>query len=170
MNMPPKIHLRAIEPEDLDILYTIENDISLWNVGTTSVPYSRYILHDYIAHANNDIYADRQVRLMIENEEGDVVGIADIVNFDPQHRRAELSIVIIAAHRRQGYAMAALKETLRYALEILHLHQLYVIVAEKNMAALKLFNNLDFKESACLKAWLYDGREYHDAYLMQRFL
>ena len=29
----PKVHLRAIEPEDLDMLYRIENDVKLWNVG-----------------------------------------------------------------------------------------------------------------------------------------
>ena len=31
----PSIHLRAIEPEDLDLLYRIENDVKLWNVGAT---------------------------------------------------------------------------------------------------------------------------------------
>ena len=51
----PQIRLRALEPEDLDFLYTIENDVSLWNVGNANVPYSRYVLHDYIAHASNDI-------------------------------------------------------------------------------------------------------------------
>ena len=77
------VNLRAIEPEDLDLLYRIENDTTLWNVGTSNVPYSRYLLHDYVAHATADIYTDRQVRMMIENEQGQTVGIADIVNFDP---------------------------------------------------------------------------------------
>lgn len=166
----PQIHLRAIEPEDLDFLYTIENDVSLWNVGNTNVPYSRYVLHDYIAHASNDIYVDRQVRLMIENEAGDVVGIVDIVNFDPQHLRAELGIVIMSAYRRQGYAKFAIEEMLRYALKVLHLHQLYVIIDKDNQTALKLFNQLSFNESACLKDWLSDGCRYHDALLMQRIL
>ena len=34
--------LRAIEPEDLDLLYQIENNTELWQVGATNVPYSRY--------------------------------------------------------------------------------------------------------------------------------
>lgn len=85
-----KIRLRALEPEDLDMLYEIENDRSLWNVGATNVPYSRYTLHDYIAHSRDDIYSDRQVRLIVENTDGEAVGIADVVNFDPQHMRAEL--------------------------------------------------------------------------------
>ena len=46
--------LRAIEPEDLDLLYQIENDSNLWQVGTTNVPYSRYTLHDYIATSSDD--------------------------------------------------------------------------------------------------------------------
>ena len=65
--MNPIVHLRAIEPEDLDLLYRIENDVKLWNVGTTNVPYSRYTLHDYVANASDDIYTDRQVRLMVED-------------------------------------------------------------------------------------------------------
>ena len=41
-----KIKLRAIEPEDLEVLYKIENDVRLWNIGVTNVPYSKYTLHD----------------------------------------------------------------------------------------------------------------------------
>ena len=66
----PEVKLRAMEPEDLDLLYSIENDMVLWNVGTTNVPYSRYVLHDYIANSSCDIYADRQLRLIIENSDG----------------------------------------------------------------------------------------------------
>ena len=168
--MVNKIKLRAMEPEYLDILYLIENDKGLWNVGATNVPYSRYTLHEYMANAKDDIYADRQVRLMVENEAGEVVGIVDVVNFDPQHQRAELGIVIMNDHRRKGYATAAVKEILRYALRILHLHQLYVIVDKENTIALQLFKKTEFQESASLAQWLYDGRDYRDALLLQRFL
>ena len=40
-----RIRLRALEPEDLDELYQIENDRRLWDVGLTNVPYSRFALH-----------------------------------------------------------------------------------------------------------------------------
>ena len=62
------VRLRAMEPEDLDLLYHIENDETLWKVGSSNVPYSRYALHNYIASSSYDIYVDRQVRLMAENE------------------------------------------------------------------------------------------------------
>ena len=75
-----RVRLRAMEPEDLDMLYHIENDRSLWNVSATNVPYSRYALHNYIADAKNDIYIDGQVRLIIENEQQETVGVIDLVD------------------------------------------------------------------------------------------
>lgn len=170
MNELPLIRLRAIEPEDLDLLYRIENDTRLWNVGTTNVPYSRYTLHDYIATSSDDIYADRQVRLVIENEDGETVGLCDLVRFEPQHQRAETGIVILDSCRRRGYAYAALSELSRYALQILHLHQLYALVDEHNQAALQLFCKAGFRQQAQLKDWLFDGREYKNVVVMQSFL
>ena len=164
------VTLRAIEPEDLDLLYRIENDQQLWHVGATNVPYSRYTLHDYIATSSDDIYADRQVRLIIENADHQTVGICDIVHFEPQHLRAEAGIVIMEPYRQHGYAQAALDHLAHYALNILHLHQLYAIVASDNEAALRLFRNAGFDHESPLHDWLFDGHKYADAVVMQRFL
>ena len=162
------VTLRAIEPEDLDLLYQIENNQQLWHVGATNVPYSRYTLHDYIATSSDDIYADRQVRLIIESDDHQTVGICDIVRFEPQHLRAEAGIVIMEPYRRRGYAEAALGQLAHYALSILHLHQLYACVAEDNQVSLTLFGNAGFQRSAMLKEWLFDGHDYHDVVLMQK--
>ena len=164
------IRLRAIEPEDLDLLYGIENDTRLWNVGTTNVPYSRYTLHDYIATSADDIYADRQLRLIVETEDGKTVGIADLIHFDPQHLRAEAGIVIMDAYRRKGFGTAAIDALGDYALRVLHLHQLYAVVAVDNQPAVALFKRAGFQQQALLKGWLHEEHSYVDAVLMQRFL
>ena len=163
----PSIHLRAIEPEDLDLLYRIENDVKLWNVGATNVPYSRYTLHDYVANSSDDIYADRQVRMMVENEQHQVVGIADVVNFDPSNCRAEVGLIILNDFRRQGFGSSTLEAVADYALQVLHLHQLYAYVDVTNEASLGLFRKMGYEVSANIKDWLYDGRKYRDAILMQ---
>ena len=164
------VRLRAMEPEDLDALYRIENDRDVWDVGENNVPYSRYILHDYIANASADIYADKQVRMVVENEEGQLVGVADVVNFCPSHARAEVSIVICREHRKKGYARAAIRQIMEYALRTLHLHQLYAVVREDNMPSLNLFSSLGFKSKMVLDDWLFDGKDYHNAVVMQFFL
>ena len=94
----PPVSLRAMEPEDLDTLYTLENDRTVWGVSATNVPYSRSVLIDYITSSKSDVYADGQVRLMVDNEEGETVGTVDLTNFDPKHRRAELGIAIKTSH------------------------------------------------------------------------
>ena len=165
----PIVHLRAIEPEDLDLLYRIENDVNLWNVGITNVPYSRYALHDYIANASGDIYTDHQVRMIIENVKNEVVGIADIVNFDPGNRKAEIGLVIEQPFRGQGYGFSVMKELAKYALDVLHLHQLYAVIDARNETCLQLFRQLGYQESAHMKDWLFDGHEYRDAIMMQTF-
>ncbi len=165
-----KVMLRAMEPEDLEWLYRIENDRELWEVGTTNVPYSRYALHDFIAHSSGDIYTDGQVRLMVETEDGEVVGMADVVNFDAKNCRAELGLVIDSPHRRKGYATQVLGQMEDYALRILHLHQLYVCIAADNEPSLALFNHHGYRQSAVLPEWLYDGKAFHSAVLMQKIL
>lgn len=165
----PVVRLRAMEPEDLDALYRIENDRDVWDVGENNVPYSRYILHDYIANASADIYADKQVRMVVENEKGQLVGVADVVNFCPSHARAEVSIVICREHRKKGYARAAIRQIMDYALRTLHLHQLYAVVREDNMPSLNLFSSLGFKSKTVLDDWLFDGKDYHNAVVMQFF-
>lgn len=166
----PVVCLRALEPEDLDFLYRIENDEMLWDCGTTNVPYSKQVLREYILSAQNNIYADGQVRLMAENEAGEVVGIADFVNFDPRHQRAEIGLVISAEYRRMGYGTAIVGRLLHTARHILHLHQVYVCVGVENKASLALFEKMGFSTTARLTDWLCVDGTYQDALWMQRIL
>ncbi len=165
----PEIRFRAMEPEDLDVLYDIENDTELWDVGVTNVPYSRYLLHDYIANTTGNIYADGQVRLIVENELGQCVGILDITSFDPRHRRAELGMVIRRDFRGKGYGAAVVLRAKNYSREILHLHQLYVYVDKKNEQSLAVFRKSGFMNETVLPDWFYDGEKYRDAVLIQYF-
>lgn len=164
------LRLRPMEPEDLDVLYRIENDPELWGVSATTVPYSRFALHEYIASATGDIFVDRQVRLMIENGAGEVVGLADLFNFDPKHCRAEVGLVIQRSHRKKGYATLAMNQLEQHALHVLHLHQLYAFVGCDNEPSQALFRSLDYQKVGPIVDWLYDGSRYHSAVLFQKLL
>lgn len=174
MSMPfiseTEVTLRALEPEDLDLLYEVENDVSLWCVGTTTAPYSRYALHEYIANATGDIFTDHQVRMMICDSQGRAVGILDLMNFNAQHRRAEVGIVIFEPFRNRGYGLAALQHVFRYAYAILHIHKLYALVAVNNIYSRRLFEGADFAQEGMLHDWLFDGNQYQDVVIYQRLL
>ena len=59
-----KVSLRAVEPEDIDLLFDLENDISLWKYSNRLQPYSRDLLQKYIANAHKDIFEIRQINLL----------------------------------------------------------------------------------------------------------
>ena len=63
-----KMNLRALEPEDLEFLFEIENNESFWEVSHTQVPFSKYILKQYIENAHLDIFETKQLRLLIEKK------------------------------------------------------------------------------------------------------
>lgn len=158
-----RIKLRAIEPEDLELLYSIENNMSVWNVGMTNVPYSKFALNEYLLNIKYDMYADRQVRLMVDNSEGETIGIVDITDYDPRHNRAEVGIIIMDEYRRQGYATEVLQAVREYAKNVIHLHKLYAVIDTNNPAALNAFQKAGFNEECTLKDWLRGTDGYEDA-------
>ncbi len=166
----PKLRLRALEPEDLECLYNIENDVELWDVGATNVPYSRLVLSAYIANSTADIYTDKQVRLVMDDGEGSVVGLLDIFNFDPRHSRAEIGVVVAKPYRHLGYAEVALTQAIGYSRKICHLNQLYAVVDSQNLLSIQLFKKVGFKHTANLENWLHVDNSFRDAMLLQFFL
>ena len=105
------VRLRALEPNDVDLLYVWENDMDVWRVSTTIAPISRKALADYIKHSGLDIYQAKQLRLVIEDKGDSLtsVGLIDLFNFDPFHRRAEVGLLVARqSDRHRGYATNAL--------------------------------------------------------------
>jgi diamine N-acetyltransferase len=164
-----RIRLRAPEPEDLALMYETENDTSLWEFGSLTSPYSRFALKQYIENTQNDLFADKQVRLMIERkEDGTVIGVIDLYDFVPVHFHAAVGIVILSPFRQKGYATGALKLLCHYASSFLHLKQLYAHIAIDNQACLQLFSSCNFVQCGLLKGWLQGEASYKDAIMVQR--
>lgn len=159
--------LRAPEPEDLDCMMQFENTPTMWEVGCASGPYSRFHLKQYIETNRNDLYTDRQLRLMIESDKGEVVGIADLFGFEPFHNRAEVGIVISEPYRGLGIARSALQCLINHASNHLGIHQLVAYIEADNMPSRKLFSSCGFQEIVCLKDWIRHGTSYKDVILMQ---
>lgn len=161
--------LRPLEPTDLDFLYTLENDTSVWHVGNTLAPYSKHVLEIYLENAALDIYTIKQLRLVICNQEQEAIGAIDLFDFDPLHRRAGIGIVISAPFRSKGHAREALDLLLHYCRHTLQLHQVYCSVTATNHTSIKLFRKASFEEIGIRKEWLRksDGT-WDDVVEMQR--
>lgn len=164
------IRLRALEPEDLSLLYNWENDSSLWTVGATVAPYSRYALKEYIVEARRDIYELKQLRLVIElKETRDAIGLIDLFDFDPHNRRAATGILVDSRFQKNGWAAEALTLLLEYAFSFLRLRQLYAYVPADNESSRRLYQRCGFIVSGTLTDWIVSGNTYKDVVVMQKF-
>ncbi len=163
--------LRALEPDDLDFLYVLENDPSVWGVSDTLAPVSRHALREYLAHAAADFYAVRQQRLVLETD-GAAVGVVDLFGFEPLHQRAGVGITVLGAAQRRGHARQALELLKTHAREVLRLHQLSATVGAGNRASLALFRAAGFRRVGTRREWLRGGApgQWHDAVEWQLLL
>lgn len=167
-----RLRLRAMEPQDCETMYRWENDTSLWHLGDTTRPFSRAALRTFIEGASQDIYAARQVRLMIALiASGETIGCVDMFSFDPLNRRAGVGILIYEpVMRRQGYALAALRLVAEYAFGHLDMRQLWADIPVSNTASLRLFERAGFSGDTLRREWVrrQDGT-YEDARFLQLF-
>lgn len=171
------IRLRALEPIDLDRLYRWENDTSIWSVSGTMAPFSRFVLEEFVNQAHQDIYTNKQLRLMIElkyvtDEDDDdgmkAIGCVDIFEFDPRNKRAGLGILIAdRADRGKGYATEALHLVLEYSFQVLDLHQLYCNVRIDNESSVALFKKSGFEITGLKQDWIHENGRFVDEYTMQ---
>ena len=160
--MNGKLTLSALEPEDLELLYTIENDVEQWCVSDTNAPYSRYALSSYIANQQYDIFSDKQVRFVVRVD-GMAVGLIDLFNFSPANRRAEMGLAILCEHQGQGYATKAIELLKDYCRNTVTLHQVYCVVPADNASSLAMLRKTGFANETLLHDWLHCAAGWKDA-------
>ncbi len=163
------VKLRALEPEDIEILYHWENDMKVWNVSDTLTPFSKYVLNKYIQNSHLDIFQLKELRLIIEDKnEKEPVGLIDLFDFDPYHSRAGIGILVYNDDRRRlGYASSALDLFIFYAFRTLGLHQIFCNIGADNEASLRLFSNFGFEIIGIKKDWRKSLEGWSDEYVFQ---
>jgi diamine N-acetyltransferase len=164
-----KIYLRALEPSDLDFLYRVENDESIWSLSSNQAPYSRYVLEQYLENALADIYETKQVRFAVcLSNNHECIGLIDLFDFDPKNKRAGIGILIYdEIYRNEGYGKEALLLIIQYSFVHLDLHQLYANISTTNLASIKLFENVGFLSVGVKSAWNFSSSGYTDESLYQ---
>lgn len=160
----PTVNLRPLEPEDLDLIYIMENDPGLWLSTSDPRPYSKYALRQYLASQPQDIFQCGEMRSVIElPQEQEAVGLIDIVNFSPTSLRAEICISILPGEQGKGLGSAALAKIEEFAKSSLNIRLLYAHISSKhNTACRSLFISAGYALVATLPQWHKRGMEYED--------
>jgi diamine N-acetyltransferase len=162
-----RINLRALEPEDLELIYAIENDESVWEVSQTQTPYSRFLIKQYLENCHKDIYEVKQLRLVIVTTDDEAIGFVDLFDFDPKNDKIGLGVLILDHARGNKYGREALELLIEYTFKNLYVHQIYANVLEDNIVSIKLFESLGFVKTGVKKDWVLEGNHYKSEYLFQ---
>lgn len=164
------IYLRALEPEDLEFIYVIENDENIWEVSNTQTPYSKFLIRQYLENAHQDIYEAKQLRLAIcKNDTTEAIGLIDLFDFDAKNKRAGIGIVIQnEIDRKNGFGKEALSLLIEYSFKQLQLHQLFANISVENIPSISLFTTFGFEKIGVKKDWNFSNNSYHDEALFQR--
>ena len=163
-----KLNLRALEPEDLEFLFEIENNEAFWEVSHTQTPFSKYILKQYLENAHLDIFEAKQLRLLIEEKSTKKqVGMIDLFDFNPAHKRAGIGILIHPEFQQNGFASEALSLLINYAFSILDVHQLFANITLDNTNSLSLFAKHNFQKVGIKKDWILSEGKFKDEVLFQ---
>ncbi len=166
-----KINLRGLEPEDLEFVHMIENDTNFWHLSNTITPLSKFAIKTYLESASEDIYTTKQLRLVIETIGGSAVGLIDLFDFDPYHKRAGLGIIIHKTENQQkGAGSESIALLIDYAKSKLQLHQLYCNIMSSNVSSIALFEKLGFEKTGEKKDWCWSASGFENEYLMQKIL
>ncbi|HMM10912.1 MAG TPA: GNAT family protein [Bacteroidales bacterium] len=163
------ISIRAIEPDDASLIYKWENDKSSWSHSDNLLPYSYFEIEQFLLEGH-DIYRNRQARFMVDvlNEnENRTVGMIDLFEFHPHHKRAGIGIYIDSGFRRRGIGFRSLQLIIDYAFEVIGLHQIYCSMLSDNESSIKLFSRLGFVASGKQKDWFIYKGIYRDQLFMQ---
>ncbi|MGV3697185.1 GNAT family N-acetyltransferase [Flavobacterium sp.] len=163
------IYLRALEPEDLEFIYAIENDEDIWEVSNTITPYSKFLIRQYLENAHQDIYEAKQLRLAIcKKNNSQAIGLIDLFDFDAKNKRAGIGIIIQnETDRSNGFGKEALGLMLDYSFQQLQLHQLFANIGTENKASLSVFTTFGFVEIGVKKDWNFTNNSFHDEALFQ---
>lgn len=163
----PHVRLRALEPEDLDLLYTIENDVEIWDVSETDTPVSRFAIRQYLASQPQNAWQAGEVRLVIEDAETlRAIGLIDLTDISISNRRGEIGIALLKSERGKGYGAVALQKIESYAKKNLQMRFLYCKVsALHNPKSRSLFESSGYEQISILPEWHFHDGEYEDLIL-----
>tara|TARA_B100001079_G_C16191797_1_gene417541 strand:- start:137 stop:655 length:519 start_codon:yes stop_codon:yes gene_type:complete len=162
--------LRALEPDDLDILYDTENDKSLWKYSNTSSPFSKHSLKKFIENSHLDIIEHKQVRLVLSDKSNLPFGFIDLFKYDMINKRAGVGIIIFEKYRSRGLGSISLDLIENYVKKHIPIHQLYANISSENIESIKLFEKHNYLKIGNKKDWIYYNNKYFDELLYQKIL
>lgn len=156
------VTLRAIEERDSDLLFQMINSPEIEKaLGSFSLPVNEAQQREWIVNYRN---SERQIRWMIELENGAVIGVIMLYDIDMKNGTAEVGYKIMTdmEGRLPGDMDDTMQGVLQYAFEELRLNCIVAHTLESNMRSERLLERNGFVRESVLRQRIYQSGKYVD--------
>lgn len=160
-----ELRLRALEPEDAEMMYDAESDPAAWRYSDYLAPMSKELLRDYALTYDADPFRSGQLRLIIDLD-GKAIGILDLFDISPRHLRADNGIYLLPEYRKKGIGVKAIQLAMEYCRDRLGLHQLTASVSTQNTEALGCYQKAGFTPTGKRLDWIRTSEGWEDVDLL----
>ena len=138
-----EILLRFLKLEDLDFLYSIENNINYFEFSDNPQFYSKTVLREYIKNSDTSISTYNQLRFVIEYKKK-AIGLIDLFDYDFKTKSAGIGIIVKEEFQNLNFGSESLDLLISFAWEDLDLLSLYANINSDNTRSIKLFEKFGF--------------------------
>jgi diamine N-acetyltransferase len=160
------IKLRPLERSDLHFVHQINNNSNIMRYWFEE-PYEAYV--ELVQLYDRHIHDQSERRFIIENGDGDMVGLVELVEINYIHRRAEFQIIIDTTWQGKHYGEGATRLAINYAFGVLNLYKLYLFVDKENEKAIRIYEKCGFQKEGELIGEFFVNGFYRDAIRMCMF-
>ena len=162
------IYLRNVTSDDLDLILAWENNPDNWKVSSTTKPYNREQIEEFV-NLKQDIFEYEQLRLIIcLNTTNEIIGNIDLFDFEDEHKRVGVGIMIDELYRNKGFATQSLNLIEEYSKLILGVKNVFCNILTDNEISIKLFEKNKFQRIGVRKRWHFHNGEWFDEYFYQK--
>ncbi|MBA3945970.1 MAG: GNAT family N-acetyltransferase [Herpetosiphonaceae bacterium] len=161
-----KVVLRALQEEDFEAWYRMNDDVDLTLSGTGRwVPVSIDIARErwqYLLHSSPEVRVNFGIEVADE-----FIGMLSIKEIDRHNQHALLSIALSGpVHIGRGYGRDALRVVLRWAFQIHNLHRIELETWATNERALRAYRAAGFVEEGRLRDAVWLDGQFVDVVIM----
>lgn len=155
-----KYWMRPVNPNDLDTLASHRNQEGTWAGLTDALPiYEHNQKRWFESLSSNDFY-------FIGYYEDQEIGFIRLTDIDYRNSNACVGCDVFYGYRGLGHAESLMNLVISYCFDILNLHRVWLLVADYNEAAKKVYTKVGFVEEGRMRQQLFRRGEYHDYVMM----
>ncbi|OGG01680.1 hypothetical protein A2Z33_05570 [Candidatus Gottesmanbacteria bacterium RBG_16_52_11] len=158
-----RLRIVPLEKRHLEPLRLHRNHIETFSYLTSALPVTEKSQLFWYKTVTTD---PTKMYFAIENKSGKFIGFVRLDEWDRVNRSIRAGIDIVADERRHGLATECYGVLLKYLFRQLGVHRVWLLVAQFNHAAVRLYEKIGFIPEGCYRDALFRNGEFHDYMIM----